>query len=185
MATIHSPEASRELAAPPDRVPALADGSRGTRLALGAFRIGVAFLWIQNTGWKVPPGFGSLHAYTADAVSHPTYAPWAWVIQHLVLPNFTAFAWLTLLVEASLGAFLLVGLATRLVAVLAIGQVLAITLSAINAPHEWEWSYYLMILAHLAIFATAAGRAYGLDAVLRPGWLASDTRFARAMVRFS
>ncbi len=46
-------------------------------------------------------------------------------------------------------------------------------MSVLNAPNEWEWSYYLMILAHIGIFATAAGRAYGLDGVLRPIWRSS------------
>jgi len=102
-----------------------------------------------------------------------------------VLPNLTFFGWLTLLLEASLGAFLLVGLVTRLWAVLDIGQSLAIALSVLDAPNEWQWSYYLMILAHLALYATAAGRAYGLDGVLRPVWQPSPSPVARLLLRLS
>ncbi len=152
---------------------------------LAVFRAGIALLWIENVSWKRPPSFGSLRNYTQDAVDHPVFAPFSWVVEHLVLPNFTAFAWLTLFLEASLGAFLLIGLATRLWALIGIGQSLAIAMSVMNAPHEWEWSYYLMILAHVALFATAAGRSYGLDAVLRPTWERSGSRVSRLLVRAS
>jgi len=58
-------------------------------------------------------------------------------------------------------------------------------MSVMNAPHEWEWSYYLMILAHVALFATAAGRSYGLDGVLRPSWRRSDRWFSRPLMMVS
>jgi thiosulfate dehydrogenase [quinone] large subunit len=147
-------------------------------------------LWIQNVYWKVPPDFGErrnadLYRFTRAAVDHPVFAPYAFVVKHVVLPNFTFFGWLTLFVEASLGGFLLIGLATRLWALVGVAQSLVITLSVLNTPGEWHWSYYLMIAAHLVLFAVAAGRAGGLDGVLRPVWLASDGRLSRLLVRAS
>ncbi|MEJ7742119.1 MAG: TQO small subunit DoxD [Nocardioidaceae bacterium] len=132
-----------------------------------------------------PPDFSSLRKFTNYAVDYPVVQPFTWLVEHLVLPNFTFFAWMTLLVEAFLGAFLLIGLATRLWAVIGIGQSLAITMSVLNAPDEWEWSYYLMILAHVALFATAAGRSFGLDEVMRPIWRASNGRLSRLLLRLS
>lgn len=154
-------------------------------MLLAVLRVGVAILWIENVGWKRPPDFSSLRRYTTDAVEHPVFSPFSWVVEHVVLPNFTFFAWMTLLLESSIGAFLFIGLATRLWALIGIGQSLAITMSVLNAPNEWEWSYYLMILANIGIFATAAGRAYGLDGVLRPIWLSSDGRLSRVLRRLS
>jgi thiosulfate dehydrogenase (quinone) large subunit len=58
----------------------------------------------------------------------------------------------------------------------------AIALSVLNAPHEWYWSYLLMLLAHVALFATAAGRYAGLDSVLRPSWELSRSWAARLLV---
>ncbi|HEV2088451.1 MAG TPA: TQO small subunit DoxD [Cryptosporangiaceae bacterium] len=165
--------------------------SRVSRVLLAALRIGVALMWIQGASWKTPPAFGQgdkpsgLFKFTSFAVEHEVFAPWAWVVENLVLPNFTVFGWTTLLVEASLGAFLLVGLATRLWALVGIGQSMAILLSVANAPHEWVWAYVLMVLAHLAIFATAAGRYYGLDGVLRERWGHTDGRLARLLRRAS
>jgi thiosulfate dehydrogenase [quinone] large subunit len=159
--------------------------SRVDRALIALVRVGVALLWVQNASWKTPPDFRALRQWTGYAVEFPVFGPYAWLVEHVVLPNFVFFGWAVLLVEASLGAFLLVGLATRFWALVGVGQTLAITLSALNAPHEWVWSYLLMLLAHLALFATAAGRYFGLDGVLRPGWLRSSSWLARLLVRAS
>lgn len=166
------------------------DGSRLTRGCITALRVGVAFLWIQNVGWKAPPDFGQksnggLYHLTLFAVDKPVLPPYAWFVETVVLPNFAFFGWLTLLTEAALGAFLLIGLATRFWAVVGVVQSLAITLAVLNAPNEWHWSYFLMILAHVALFATAAGRNLGVDGVLRPYWLDSKSRLAGLLGKLS
>ncbi|MCD2442048.1 hypothetical protein LQ757_07120 [Agromyces sp. SYSU K20354] len=166
----------------------LASGlSRGL---LAAVRIGVAVMWIQNVAWKRPPDFGraddnGLFFWAGRAVEFPVFPPYSAFVEVLVLPHIEVAGWIILLVEGGLGAFLLIGLATRFWAAVGFAQTLAITVSVLNAPHEWHWSYYLMLLAHLAIFATAAGRWFGLDGVLRPAWSRSSGSLARAMVRLS
>lgn len=160
------------------------------RAGIAVLRVGVALMWVQNAGWKFPPDFGeknngALYRFTRFAIDHEVFAPWAWFVEHVVLPNFVFFGWMTLLVEASLGAFLLVGLATRFWAVVGVGQSLVITLSVLNAPNEWHWSYFLMVLAHVALFATAAGRGFGIDGLWRPVWLRSQRPVARLLVRLS
>ncbi|WP_199434488.1 TQO small subunit DoxD [Qaidamihabitans albus] len=172
------------------RVDEPATGALPSRVSLAVVRVGVALLWIQNAAWKVPPDFGEsggggLYHFTRFAVDRPVWGPYAWLVENVVLPNFVFFGWVTLLVEASLGAFLLVGLATRLWALVGVGQSLVITLSVLNAPHEWHWSYYLMILAHLALFATAAGRHFGVDAVLRPALRGRAGAGARLLARLT
>jgi thiosulfate dehydrogenase [quinone] large subunit len=165
--------------------------SRVSRASMALVRVAAGMLWIQGTWWKVPPRFGEgdpptgLYQWTSYAVEHQVFGPFAWLVEHLVLPNFALFGWLVLLTEASLGAFLLVGLATRWWALVGMAQTTVITLSAWNAPHEWVWSYPLMFLVHLAIFACAAGRYGGLDGVLRPRWAASPGRPARLLAMAS
>ncbi len=97
-------------------------------------------------------------------------------MEHVVAPNLTLFGYLTLLTEFTLAVLLLSGTLTRLTALVGVGQSLAIGLSVANADGEWYWSYLLMIALHVAIFALAAGRVYGVDARLRqrpdrPRWL--------------
>lgn len=165
--------------------------SRLNRGLIAVVRIGVALLWVQNVSWKDPPTFGEgpspsgLYQFTNYAVEHPVFPPYSWLVEHLVLPNFAFFGWAVLLVESALGAFLLIGLATRFWALVGIAQTVAIALSVINAPNEWVWSYLLMLLAHVALLATAAGRYAGLDGLLRPGWQGSTSRLAGLLVRAS
>jgi thiosulfate dehydrogenase [quinone] large subunit len=167
-----------------DAVPVLP--SRIDRALIAVVRIGVGLLWMQNAGWKTPPDFGrgdppsGLYLSASYAVSHEVFRPYAWLMQHVVLPNFTLFGWMVLFVEASLGAFLLIGLATRFWAVIGVAQTVVIMLSVLNAPPEWFWSYVLMLLVHLALFATAAGRYAGLDGLLRTNWQHSRSLRARA-----
>jgi thiosulfate dehydrogenase (quinone) large subunit len=80
---------------------------------------------------------------------------------------------------------LVIGLATRFWALIGIAQTVVIALSVLNAPHEWYWSYLLMLLVHVALFATAAGRYGGLDGLLRPEWEVSRSWAARWLVRVS
>lgn len=132
-------------------------------------------LWLSSTNWKVPPDFGKgdnpggLYAFTLEAVNHPVFGPYKFFVEEVVLPNFKFFGWVTLLTEAALGAFLLLGLATRMWALIGIGMSAAILLSVAHAPNEWPWSYYMMVVAHIVLLATAAGRAYGLDGVVLRG----------------
>lgn len=164
--------------------------STAERTGIAAVRVGVALMWIQNSGWKRPPDFGrndgrGLYRFTRFAVDYEVFPPWTWLVEHVVLPNFTFFGWATLLLEASIGAFLLVGLATRFWALMGAVQTLVITLSVLDAPHEWHWTYFLMLLAHLALMATAAGRCHGVDELWRPAWQRSQRPLARLMVRAS
>jgi thiosulfate dehydrogenase (quinone) large subunit len=159
--------------------------SRADRALLAAVRIGLGFLWLGGAAWKTPPQFGGLHDWTTNAVKYPVFGPFSWLVEHLVLPHFLIFAWGVLFLEASLGGFLLVGLGTRFWALAGMAHTMVITLSALRAPNEWPWSYFLMLMAHFAIFATAAGRYAGLDGVLRPAWQRSTWRFARLLVRAS
>ncbi|MET3948510.1 thiosulfate dehydrogenase [quinone] large subunit [Arthrobacter sp. UYCu512] len=166
------------------------DSGRSARAVIAGLRIAVALLWIQNVSWKIPPDFGrndhtGLFQFTSYALEHPVFPPFSWLIQYVVLPNFTLFGYATLLVEFSLGAFLIVGLLTRFWAAIGIIQTLAITLSVLNAPNEWHWSYYLMLAVHAVLLATAAGRCAGLDGLLRPHWRTSSNRLAKWALRAS
>ena len=157
---------------------------RLARLAIASVRIMLGLLWMQGAGWKNPAGFGRsegfFYDFVADGVTNEVFAPWAWIVDSLILPNWTVFAWSVLITEVLLGAFLLIGMATRFWAVIGIAQSGAILLSVANTPNEWGWSYWLMIGAHIAVWATAAGRWYGIDGVLRPSW-ASGSRLGRCL----
>ena len=141
---------------------------RASGLTIGVVRIMVGVLWLANVNWKRPNDFGAksgggLARYVDLGIKHKVFPPYSWFLEHVVRNHLTAFGWLTLITECLLGALLILGWQTRLVALAGVGQSFAILLSVLAAPNEWPWSYYLMIGAHLLLAACAAGNHLGLD----------------------
>jgi uncharacterized membrane protein YphA (DoxX/SURF4 family) len=137
---------------------------------IGGVRILAGLLWLANIHWKVPPAFGEdngggLFKYANSVTRHSTFAPFTWVTEEIILPNFRAFGWMTLIVEVLLAMLLLAGYRTKIVALVAAVMSLTIMLSVIyyDKTYEWSWSYLLMVGLHLLIFATDAGKHLGLD----------------------
>lgn len=142
--------------------------------AVAGLRVVLGLLWLYNVEWKVPPDFGrsrdaDLYRYVTDAVEHPVFPPYSWLVEHLVMPNFTAFGWTVLLVESLLAACLLTGTLTRLAGAVGVLQALAIALSVARTPGEWPWAYVLLIGGHVVLASGAAGRAWSVDGALAGG----------------
>jgi uncharacterized membrane protein YphA (DoxX/SURF4 family) len=108
-------------------------------------------------------------------------------IENVVMPNIRWMGWLIWGAEAFIAISLILGLFTRLGGLVAIGvsAQLMIGLAGISNPYEWEWSYNLMVVLSLLIFAFAPGIILGLDALLRPRLFASvskGNRLARLLL---
>jgi len=143
---------------------------RASATALAGLRVLAGLLWLYNVSWKRPPDFGrdsgsGLYGFTRLAVENPVFAPYSWVVEHVVLPNFVAFGWIVLVVETLLAVLLLTGALVRVAALVGIGQSLAIGLSVAGTPGEWPWAYWMMIGIHVALLFTPAGRVAAVDAV--------------------
>ena len=165
MATLSPATTVRWLLAPAtDEVP------RFQAVGATTLRMIVGLLWLYNVAWKRAPDFGQdaengLFKFTSYAVSDPVLPPFSWVVEHVVLPNFALFGWGVLLAESTLAVLLLTGAWVRLAAAIGIAQSVAIALSVAFAPHEWPWSYWLMIGAHLLLLLSSAGRILAVDAI--------------------
>lgn len=155
-----------------------------------ALRLTAGLLWLSNVSWKVPPDFGEtgdscrqLCGFVEHGIEDPVAPGYPWFLENVVHPNLSVFGWFVLFMELLLAALLLSGTFTRVAALLGLVQSAAIGLTVANASGEWYWSYILMAVLHLAVFATAAGRTYGVDAILRrarprpgrPEWLEAAT----------
>jgi thiosulfate dehydrogenase (quinone) large subunit len=156
------------------RATALDERARGT--VLGAARIIVGAMWLANLHWKVPPNFGEdtgggLFKYSLSVTRNSPFAPFRWVTEEIVLPNFAVFGWFTVVAETVLAVLLLVGYRTKLAALGGAAMSIPIFLSVIyyDRADEWSWAYFLMFAAHLLIYASDAGAHLGLDGVLRRG----------------
>ena len=160
-----SPRWALDLVFSPTPPPARASG-----IALAVLRILAGLLWLAHVWWKVPPDFGENRRtgpvfWTHLAVDHPVFPPYSWLVEHLVLPNFTPFGWLVLVVETLLPVLLMTGTAVRLAALIGIGQSLAIGLSVAEAPNEWPWAYAMMIGVHLVLLLAPSAQYAAVDAV--------------------
>jgi hypothetical protein len=99
-------------------------------------------------------------------------------LEGFVKPNISWFGYVIWLMEAFIFISLILGLFSRLGGLVAIAQSgqLVIGLAGISSPFEWEWSYHLMLVLSLIIFAFAPGRYFGLDTLIRPRLLAAKTK---------
>ncbi len=141
---------------------------------LGLCRIGVGSLWLANLHWKVPPSFGQssgggLFKYSESVSRHSPFGPFTWITEQIVLPNFQFFGWVTLISETVIAMLLLVGYRTKLAALAGAMLSVPIMLSVIyyDRADEWSWSYLLMIIANLGVYASDGGAHLGLDGVRR------------------
>ncbi|MCV7146752.1 Rv1678 family membrane protein [Mycobacterium riyadhense] len=142
----------------------------GALIALVGLRLLAGLIWLYNVVWKLPPDFGErsrggLYHFTHLAIEHPVFKPFSWAVEHLVLPNFTAFGWAVLFAESALAVLLLTGTAVRLAALVGIGQSIAIGLSVAESPGEWPWSYAMLLGIHVVLLFVPSTRYAAVDAL--------------------
>jgi thiosulfate dehydrogenase [quinone] large subunit len=136
----------------------------GARMVLGA-------LWLANLAWKLPPDFGRddpeglLYNFEL-AAEHAIGAPLRALAEDVLIPHFTLFGWMLFLVELAVGLSLLLGLWTRVGAMLGVLQSVAITLLVVRAPDEWVWTYVLLVVLGLVVALTPSAARLSLDARL-------------------
>jgi uncharacterized membrane protein YphA (DoxX/SURF4 family) len=75
---------------------------------------------------------------------------------------------MTLLTETFIGVTLMLGLLTRLGSVVAIGMAANIAIGILSVPHEWGWTYTMLIMLPALFLFSGAGRSFGVDALLAP-----------------
>lgn len=146
-------------------------------IALARILYGV--LWWQQSKWKVPSddfgrtSGGGLWYWVQQEIQYPTLPAYRDFLVNVMIPNWTLFGWMTLVTETFIGVTLILGLFTRLGSLVAIGMAANITLGILSVPHEWGWTYTMLIMLPVLFLLTGAGRSVGLDALLVP-------RFERA-----
>lgn len=91
----------------------------------------------------------------AEGADSGVIPPWQWLSEHVLVPNLIVFGWTVLILEFLLSASFVSGRFTRIAANAGFAQSLVIGMSVANADGEWYWSYALMALLHVAVFATA------------------------------
>jgi uncharacterized membrane protein YphA (DoxX/SURF4 family) len=137
--------------------------------ALAGLRILLGVLWLANLSWKLPPDFGKndpegLLYNFRRAERYAVIGPLRDAARDLLIPHFTLFGWIVFLAELTAGVLLLLGLWTRVGALIGLVQSIAITLLVVNAPHEWVWTYVMFVAIGVVVLVTPSGSRLSLDA---------------------
>ena len=156
---------------------------------LALARILYGYLWWQQSGWKVPSddfgrkSGGGLWYWVHQEIQYPTVTAYRDFLVNVLIPNWTFFGWMTLITETFIGVSLMLGLFTRFGSLVALGMSANITLGILSVPHEWGWTYTMLIMLPGIFLLTDAGRSFGIDSFLagpldratargsRPAWL--------------
>ncbi|HSF04160.1 MAG TPA: TQO small subunit DoxD [Methylomirabilota bacterium] len=136
---------------------------------LALFRIAFGLLYLDFALQKAPwIGFGWLRGWIEKEIATPAFPWYATLLREVVLPNFTAFAMVSFLVEMALGVALLVGVMTRLAGLAGFFWQINIALGSYAVPGEWYWIWPLLTLPQFCFAFGDAGRVLGVDAWLEP-----------------
>lgn len=139
------------------------------------FRLWIGSMWWQQTLWKLPP-------YYTDHPHKPlTTGLYYWMtlmgksaaiplqadfVNHIVLPNFYAFAPIVYSLEALTAASLILGLFVRFWGIIGALQILNLWLGLYNASGEWPWTYFFLLVLQLIFAIHRYGRSLGADAII-------------------
>lgn len=140
------------------------------RFVMGGF-------WWQQTLWKLPPLFAQDPsnplttglAYWMSQIGKFSAIPLqGYVFSNIVLPHFYVFAPIVYAAEVLVAVSLMLGLFTRLFALFGALQILNLWLGLYNAPGEWPWTYFFLLVLQLMFVVHCYGRSLGIDALLSP-----------------
>ena len=143
-------------------------------VATYVLRFFVGCMWWQQTLWKLPPtytdlpdGSGGLRYWVSKMVTGAAFSWHSDFAQYVVLPHFLLFAPLVYAAEVAIGISLILGLATRLGALLGALMAINLWLGLYRTPNEWPWTYFFLIVIQLLFVIYHAGRSLGADALIR------------------
>jgi uncharacterized membrane protein YphA (DoxX/SURF4 family) len=163
-----------------------------SRLAQWGFRLVIGGFWWQQTLWKLPPLFAQdptaplttgLAYWMSEIGKYAAIPLQADVFSNIVLPHFYLFAPFVYAIEVLTGVSLMLGAFTRLFAVIGALQILNLWLGLYNAPTEWPWTYFFLLVLQLMFAVHCYGRSLGVDAMLVSRQTSrSDTGMIRRLV---
>src|SRR5258708_9966660 len=145
--------------------------SRTTPLwPLALARILYGAIWLQQSKWKVPSddfgrkSGGGLWYWVQQEIQYPTVTAYRDFLVNVLVPHWTFFGYLTLFTETFIAVTLILGLFTRLGAFVALSMAANITIGILSVPHEWGWTYPMLIMFSPLFLLTAPRPSVSLHA---------------------
>jgi thiosulfate dehydrogenase [quinone] large subunit len=146
-----------------------------SHVAQWAFRFVMGGFWWQQTLWKLPPTFAQdpsnplttgLAYWMSQIGKYAAIPLQGHVFSDIVLPHFYVFAPIVYAAEVLVAVSLMLGLFTRAFAAFGALQILNLWLGLYNAPGEWPWTYFFLLVLQCMFAVHCYGRVLGLDALL-------------------
>jgi uncharacterized membrane protein YphA (DoxX/SURF4 family) len=138
---------------------------------LARFFIGA--LWWQQSLWKLPPtytdnpdGSGGLRYWMGEMAKWACTSLQRHFVNDVVLPHFYFFAPQVYLSEVLIAFTLILGLFSRLGAIVGALMAINLWLGLYRSPAEWPWTYFFLIVVQIMFLVQRPGRSLGVDAIL-------------------
>ena len=138
----------------------------GRTAAIWVLRVLVGSMWWQQSLWKIPPNYDGLRYWMQQEAAHAAVLLQGQLVGDIVLPNLSLFGPLVYLVEVGIGVSLLLGLFSRLGALMGILMAVNLWLGLYSAPNEWPWTYMFLVIIMCLFLVDPPGRDLGADALL-------------------
>ncbi len=146
----------------------------GRNLALWLMRTLIGAMWLEGSLWKLPlPVSGGFSYWLGLMGENAAWNFYGALIRTVLIPNIALINPVIFLVEVSLAASLMLGVAVRLTSLLGIAMALNLWVGLYHFQPEWPWSYIFIAMLHVFFIVDRAGRALGLDAMalrVRTAW---------------
>jgi uncharacterized membrane protein YphA (DoxX/SURF4 family) len=150
-------------------------------LGIWLVRILIGCMWFQGMLWKLPlPVSDGLQYWTQQESMGAAFELHRTFMKDFVLPHMTIFGPIVFLAELVFAGSMLLGLAVRLVGVLAVAYTLQLWLGLYGISSEWPWTYMFLALLMFLFALEGAGRSLGLDAWLRRNVVA--VRYGKGLI---
>ena len=159
----------------------------GRHVADWLCRFIIGSMWWQQTLWKLPP-------YYTDQPDQPLtsgLAYWlkqmaesAWIplqadfVNNIVLPHYYVFAPIVYSLETLTAVSLILGVFVRFWGAIGALQILNLWLGLYDAPGEWPWTYFFLLVLQVIFAVNQFGRSLGVDALILARLRTGRTRSA-------
>lgn len=137
-------------------------------LGIWIVRLVIGAMWWEQSLWKIPPNEDGLIYWMRQMVDHASIALQSDLVSTIVLPHINIFGPLVYLIEVAIGVSLMLGVFTRLGALLGTAMALNLWLGLYSAPGEWPWTYFFLITIQILFVIDPPGGSLGVDTLLDP-----------------
>ena len=138
---------------------------------LARFFIGA--MWWQQSLWKLPPtytdnpdGSGDLRYWMDEMTKWASTGLQRHFVKDVVLPHFYFFAPQVYFSEVLIAVTLILGLFSRLGALVGALMAINLWLGLYRSAAEWPWTYFFLIVVQIMLLVQRTGRSLGLDNIL-------------------